>query len=426
MNTMSTKNLRTEVCVIGGGAAGMMAAVAAAEAGAAVTVLERGDKPLRKLRITGKGRCNVTNDCDAEQVMKNTVHNGRFLFSALRAFPPSAVMSWFEELGVPLKTERGRRVFPVSDRASDIADALLREARRLGVRVVRARAVSLLTGEGGSIRGVNLEDGRVQAPAVVLATGGLSYPATGSTGDGYRMAEAVGHSIVPCRASLAPLESGDGDCAEMQGLSLKNVRLSLVEEGRGTVWQEQGELQFTHFGVSGPLVLSASAHMEPEKAYSLELDLKPALEESTLDQRLLRDFGGKLNRDLRNALGDLLPRLMIPVVVRRSGIPPETKVNAVTREQRRALLEVLKRFRIPVSGPRPIEEAVITAGGVQLKELRPGDMGSKLVRGLYFAGEVLDLDAYTGGFNLQIAWCTGRAAGKAAAARAKEEREYGE
>ncbi len=418
---MSMKSLTTDVCVIGGGAAGILAAVTAAGCGAGVTVLEREEKPLRKLRITGKGRCNLTNDCEPEQVMKNTVHNGRFLFSALHAFPPSAVIAYFEALGVPLKTERGNRVFPVSDKASDVAEALLREARRLGVRMVHGRAKELLTGEDGGIAGVRWDGGAIQAPAVILATGGLSYPATGSTGDGYRLAESVGHSIVPCRPSLVPLVSPDPDCPEMQGLSLKNVRLSLLEEGKKRVWQEQGEMQFTHFGVSGPLVLSASAYMEPGKAYSLELDLKPALDEATLDRRLLHDFGENLNRDYRNALGDLLPRLMIPVVVRRSGIPPETKVNVITKEQRKALLQTLKHFAVPVSGTRPIDEAVITAGGISLKEVKPAAMASKLTPGLFFAGEVLDLDAYTGGFNLQIAWCTGHAAGTAAAAYAKGE-----
>lgn len=396
----------------------MMAAISAAEAGAEVLVLERKEKPLRKLMITGKGRCNLTNDCEPEQVMENTVHNGRFLFSALRAFPPAAVMAFFSGLGVPLKTERGKRVFPASDRAADVVQALLQEGKRLGVRLLHGRVEELRTHEDGSIREVFWEGGSIEPRALILATGGLSYPATGSDGDGYRMAEALGHRIVPCRASLVPLVSPDSDCSEMQGLSLRNVRLSLLKDGHA-VWQEQGEMQFTHFGVTGPLVLSASAHMTENGNYRLELDLKPALDEAALDRRLLRDFGEKRNRDFHNALGDLLPRLMIPVIVRRSGINPETKVNAVTKEQRRALLMSIKRFAIPVSGTRPIEEAVITAGGIDTREVRPGDMSSKLVRGLYFAGEILDLDAYTGGFNLQIAWCTGRAAGKAAAEYAK-------
>ena len=415
---MSTKKLTTDVCVVGGGAAGMVAAIAAAEAGADVLVLERKERPLRKLMITGKGRCNLTNDCEPEQVMQNTVHNGRFLFSALRAFPPAAVMDYFSGLGVPLKTERGNRVFPVSDRAADVADALLREGNRRGIRIVHGRAEALLTRSDGRIGGAVWENGAAESRAVILSTGGLSYPLTGSTGDGYRLAETMGHHIIPCRPSLVPLTSSDPDCAEMQGLSLKNVQITLYRD-RKAIWQEQGEMQFTHFGVSGPLILSASAHISGEGTYRLELDLKPALDDVALDRRLLRDFGGKLNRDFHNALGDLLPRMMIPVIVRRSGIAPNTKVNTVTKEQRRALLTTIKHFSIPVSGTRPVEEAVITAGGIDTREVRPADLSSKLVEGLYFAGEILDLDAYTGGFNLQIAWCTGRAAGKAAAAFAK-------
>lgn len=418
---MSTKDLKTDVCIVGGGAAGLMAAISAAEAGGRVLVAEGQERPLRKLRITGKGRCNLTNNCEPERVMQNTVHNGRFLFSALRAFPPASVMEYFTALGVPLKTERGNRVFPVSDHASDVADALLREAERSGVRIIRARAEKLVVRSDGSVCGVAFADGAADARAVILATGGLSYPLTGSTGDGFRMAKAVGHSIIPCRASLVPLVSPDPDCVEMQGLSLKNVRLTLFEDEK-PVWQEQGEMQFTHFGVTGPLVLSASAHMAETGSVRLELDLKPALDEAALDRRLLRDFRENLNRDFRNALGELLPRLMIPVMIRRSGIDPETKVNAVTKEQRRALLNAIKHFSIAVSGTRPVEEAVITAGGIDVREVQPATMASKLAKGLYFAGEILDLDAYTGGFNLQIAWCTGRAAGKAAAAFAKGDR----
>ena len=414
---MSMKKPTIDVCVVGGGAAGMMAAITAAESGAKVLVLERKERPLRKLMITGKGRCNLTNACEPEQVMRNTVHNGRFLFSALQAFPPAAVMDCFSDLGVPLKTERGNRVFPVSDRAADVADALIREGKRLGVRIVCGRAEELRT-ESGSIQEVLWDGGSARTRSLILATGGLSYPLTGSSGDGYRLAESLGHRIVPCRASLVPLVSPDQDCAEMQGLSLRNVRLSLLKDGR-PVWQEQGEMQFTHFGVTGPLVLSASAHMSEHGNYQLELDMKPALDDAALDRRLLRDFSEKLNRDYHNALGDLLPRLMIPVIVRRSGIDPGTKINTVTKEQRKALFTAIKHFVIPISGTRPVDEAVITAGGVDTREVRPGDMSSKLVDGLYFAGEILDLDAYTGGFNLQIAWCTGRAAGIAAAKYAK-------
>ena len=420
---MSTKSPKIDVCVVGGGAAGMMAAITAAEAGAEVMVLERKDRPLRKLMITGKGRCNLTNDCTPEQVMQNIVHNGKFLFSALHAFPPSAVMEYFTDLGVPLKTERGSRVFPVSDRAADVADALMREGKRLGVRIIHGRAEEILVHEDMRIRGVKWESGAAEMSALILATGGLSYPLTGSTGDGYRLSEALGHRIIPCRPSLVPLISPDRDCAEMQGLSLRNVRVTLMEDARA-VWQDQGEMQFTHFGVTGPLVLSASAHMTGSGIYSLELDLKPALDEEALDRRLLRDFGEKLNRDFHNALGDLLPRLMIPVIVRRSGIDPGTKIHTVTKEQRKALLMAIKHFAIPITGTRPVEEAVVTAGGIDTREVRPGDLSSKLVNGLYFAGEILDLDAYTGGFNLQVAWCTGRTAGRAAAAYGKGSNEH--
>ena len=288
---MSMKNPTIDVCVVGGGAAGMMAAITAAECGSKVLVLERNDRPLRKLMITGKGRCNLTNDCGPEMVMQNTVHNGRFLFSALHAFPPAAVMEYFIGLGVSLKTERGNRVFPVSDRAADVADALTREGKRLGVRIACGRAEELRT-EAGGIREVVWEGGSVQTRTLILATGGLSYPLTGSSGDGYRLAESLGHRIVPCRASLVPLVSPDQDCAEMQGLSLRNVRLSLLKDGR-SVWQEQGEMQFTHFGVTGPLALSASAHMSESGRYQLELDMKPALDDTALDRRLLRDFKEK-------------------------------------------------------------------------------------------------------------------------------------
>ena len=392
------KKRRTELCVVGGGAAGLMAAVTAAAAGADVLVAEREAQPARKLRITGKGRCNVTNDCGAEDALRHVTRNGRFLYSAMYGFPPAEVMAFFERLGVPLKTERGNRVFPVSDKASDVAEALLREAQRLGVAFETCRAA-------------------------ILCTGGLSYPKTGSTGDGYRMAQVLGHTLSPTRPSLVPLTSDDPDCAAMQGLSLRNVTLTLVD-GRGKpVWSELGELQFTHFGVTGPLVLSASAHMQPDKPYSLELDLKPGLDEQKLDARLVRLMQENRNRDYKNALEGLLPRLLEPVVVARSGIPPEQKANGVTRAQRAALMKVLKQFTIPITGTRPIDEAVITCGGIPVREVEPGSLASRLVSGLYFAGEILDVDAYTGGYNLQIAWCTGRAAGLAAAARIQNEKE---
>ncbi len=323
-------------------------------------------------------------------------------------------MAFFESLGVPLKVERGNRVFPVSDNANDIADALARECKRLGVRTLRTSAREILT-EDGAVTGVVTDQGRIACRAAALCTGGLSYPKTGSDGTGDGIAEELGHTVTPRRPSLVPLESPDGYCAEMQGFSLRNVTLSAYEDGK-LIFRELGEMLFTHFGVSGPLVLSASAKMRRmgDADYRLEIDLKPALDEKKLDARLLRDFEKYANREFQNALGDLAGRAMIPVLVRLSGIPGETKVHDLTREQRQTLLRLLKAFPVRVSGTRPIDEAIVTAGGVSTKEVNPRTMESKLVRGLYFAGELLDLDAYTGGFNLQIAWGTGYGAGNAA------------
>ena len=410
-------NLTPDIIVIGGGAAGCLAALTAARQGACVTLLERNQKLGRKLYITGKGRCNVTNDCGADEVLKNVPHNSRFLTSAVTRFPPSAVKELFAGLGVTLKTERGGRVFPASDRAADIIDALLMGLRRAGVNIAQERAEALLT-EGGAVTGVTTERGRFPCKAVILATGGVSYPLTGSTGDGYRIAEALGHTVIPPRPSLVPLVAEQDFCAAMQGLSLKNVSVKVQNSRNKVVFQEQGEMLFTHFGLSGPLILSASAHMRDfdKERYSVFIDMKPALDEKTLDARLLRDFSENPNRDLHNVLDALVPRLMSPVLAELSGIPGETKVNSVTREQRRRLLELLKGLRVDIRGPRPVEEAIISSGGVKVTEVDPKTMGSKLVSGLYFAGELLDVDAYTGGFNLQIAWATGRAAGEAAAA----------
>ena len=410
-------NLTPDIIVIGGGAAGCLAALTAARQGACVTLLERNQKLGRTLYITGKGRCNVTNDCGADEVLKNVPHNSRFLTSAVTRFPPSAVKELFAGLGVPLKTERGGRVFPASDRAADIIDALLMGLRRAGVNIAQERAEALLT-EGGAVTGVTTERGRFPCKAVILATGGVSYPLTGSTGDGYRIAEALGHTVIPPRPSLVPLVAEQDFCAAMQGLSLKNVSVKVQNSRNKVVFQEQGEMLFTHFGLSGPLILSASAHMRDfdKERYSVFIDMKPALDEKTLDARLLRDFSENPNRDLHNVLDALVPRLMSPVLAELSGIPGETKVNSVTREQRRRLLELLKGLRVDIRGPRPVEEAIISSGGVKVTEVDPKTMGSKLVSGLYFAGELLDVDAYTGGFNLQIAWATGRAAGEAAAA----------
>lgn len=402
------------IFVVGGGAAGMMAAITAAENGAQVTLLERNDRLGKKLYITGKGRCNVTNDCAPEDFFPNVPRNPRFLYSAIYAFPPREVMAWFEARGCALKTERGNRVFPQSDKSASVIDALRAELRRLGVRVLQERALDIVT-QDGAVCGIETDGGFHKTERVILATGGCSYPQTGSTGDGYRMLEKLGHTIVPPVGSLVPLVEKGYDCKQMQGLALKNVALRLVNQKGKTVFEEFGELLFTHFGLSGPVVLSASAHMNEKDAYTVLLDLKPALDEQKLDLRLLRDFEKFQNRDFENALVELLPKSMIPVIVRRSGIPAEEKVHSITREQRRALLELMKRFPVEIACKAPVEEAIVTSGGVKVSEIEPGTMQSKRVHGLYAAGELLDVDAYTGGFNLQIAWATGRAAGLAAA-----------
>lgn len=402
------------IFVVGGGAAGIMAAITAAENGAQVTLLERNDRLGKKLYITGKGRCNVTNDCAPEDFFQNVPRNPRFLYSAIYAFPPREVMAWFEAHGCALKTERGNRVFPQSDKSASVIDALRAELRRLGVRVLQERALDIVT-QDGAVCGIETDGGFHKTERVILATGGCSYPQTGSTGDGYRMLEKLGHTIVPPVGSLVPLVEKGYDCKQMQGLALKNVTLRLVNQKGKTVFEEFGELLFTHFGLSGPVVLSASAHMNEKDSYTVLLDLKPALDEQKLDLRLLRDFEKFQNRDFENALVELLPKSMIPVIVRRSGIPAEEKVHSITREQRRALLELMKRFPVEIACKAPVEEAIVTSGGVKVSEIEPGTMQSKRVHGLYAAGELLDVDAYTGGFNLQIAWATGRAAGLAAA-----------
>ena len=405
------------IVVVGGGAAGMMAAIAAAERGASVTLLEPNERLGKKLNITGKGRCNVTNNADAQTLLANVPRNGKFLYSAFSRFDGRAAMAFFQALGVPLKTERGNRVFPVSDRAFDISAALERRLKALRVRLVRDRAVSLEL-NGGAVAGVRGERGAYPAGAVILATGGVSYPATGSTGEGHRMAREAGHTVTPLRGSLVPLRDY-GLGRTLQGLSLRNVGLTVYEDKK-KIYTDFGELLFTHFGVSGPLVLSASAHMRhfDKKAYRLEIDLKPALDDQALDRRLLRDFDKYANHDFRNALDDLLPQKLIGVVVERTEIPPHQKVHDLTREQRRRLGQVLKRFSVDIAGPCPVTDAIVTSGGVKVGEIDPKTMESKLVKGLYFAGEIVDVDAYTGGFNLQIAWATGRAAGMAAAGRA--------
>lgn len=403
-----------EIVVIGGGAAGMMAAVSAAERGASVTLLEPNERLGKKLNITGKGRCNLTNNAGLEELLANVPRNGKFLYSAFSRFGARDAMAFFEDLGVPLKTERGNRVFPVSDRAFDVSAALERRLKKLRVRVVRDRAKSMEI-KDGAVRGVAGEQARYPADAVILATGGVSYPATGSTGEGHRMAAEAGHTVTPLQGSLVPLRDF-GVGRTLQGLSLRNVGLTVFENSK-KIYTDFGELVFTHFGLSGPLILSASAHMRrfAERAYHLEIDLKPALDEPALDRRLLSDFEKYSNQDFCNALDDLLPKKLIPEIVRASEIDPRRKVHDITREQRRGLLEILKHFPVVIAGPCPVTDAIVTSGGVKVREIDPATMASKLVRGLYFAGELIDVDAYTGGFNLQIAWSTGRAAGISAA-----------
>ena len=406
-----------KIVVVGGGAAGMMAAGMAAQAGAQVTLLEQNGRLGKKLLITGKGRCNVTNDCPWQDVLQSVPTNPRFLYSALAGFSPADAKKFFEDYGCALKTERGNRVFPVSDRSQSVLDALERFLRAYHVRILPRKAAEIAVSDG-RVTGVKTAEGPVPADCVVLATGGLSYPATGSTGSGYAMAQAIGHTIIEPTGSLVPLVEKGHDCAKMQGLALKNIAVKLVNTKGKTVYEDFGELLFTHFGLSGPVILSASAHMaRGEAGYTVRIDLKPALDEKTLDARILRDFSAAQNRDFENSLSALLPRSMIPVVIARSGIDPMQKVNSITKQQRRALLETIKCFSVPLACKAPVEDAIVTSGGVKVSEVNAKTMESKLVQGLYFAGELLDVDAYTGGFNLQIAWATGRLAGLSAAAK---------
>ncbi len=406
--------MRWDVLVIGGGAAGMMAAGTAAERGFRVCLLEKNPVLGRKLRITGKGRCNVTNRCDVRTFVSSVPTNGRFLYGAVSRFSPEDTIAFFERRGVPLKTERGRRVFPVSDRAEDVAENLAAYVRQGGAHVERGEAGHLLL-RGGSVEGAVLRNGKkILARNVIVCCGGVSYPATGSTGDGYRFAREAGHTVTPLKPSLVPLTAEGNFCREMMGLSLRNVAVAVRDKVRKkTVYEDFGEMLFTHFGLSGPVILSASSHMDSMAPgrYRIDIDLKPALGPEKLDARLLRDFGQNRNREFRNSLSALLPAKMIPVAVRLSGIPPDTRCNSITREMRRGFAGLLKSFPVTVSGFRPISEAIVTSGGVSTEEVDPRTMESKRIRGLYFAGEVLDVDGYTGGFNLQIAFCTGRAAG---------------
>ena len=406
-----------DLIVVGGGPAGMFAAITAARKGAKVLLLEKNDRLGKKLLITGKGRCNVTNDCPAEEVLRNTPRNGRFLYSAMTAFPPESTKQFFENQGCPLKTERGNRVFPQSDRSASILDSLKKALTDQGVTVKTGRVRQILTLEG-AVSGVRTDGDEYTAPSVILATGGASYPATGSTGDGYAMAQKLGHRVIPAQGSLVPLETAGEDCRRMQGLSLRNVGVKLLDARGKVLYRDFGELLFTHFGVSGPTVLSASCHLKGEGC-CLVIDLKPALEEGKLDARILRDLELYQNRAMENALTDLLPRSMIPVVLDRLEIDPNMQANSLTKEKRRALVGLLKAFRVEITGKRPVAEAIITSGGVKVSEIDPKTMESKLVPGLFFAGELIDCDAYTGGFNLQIAWATAFAAGRSAAEKKK-------
>ncbi len=395
--------------IIGGGPAGMFAAITAAQRSQSVLLLEKNDRLGKKLLITGKGRCNVTNDCTAQEILQNIPRNSRFLYSAMNAFSPERVKDFFEEYGCALKTERGNRVFPVSDRSQSVLEALQKAMRRYQVDVRTAKVKGILT-DNGQVSGVRTDKETIACKWVILATGGLSYPTTGSTGDGYAMAKSLGHTIVSCEGSLVPLETAGEDCPDMQGLSLRNCGVKLLDAKGKVLYKDFGELLFTHFGVSGPTVLSASTHLKGDGC-RLVIDLKPALEEGKLNDRILRDLDMYKNRTMENALTDLLPRSMIPVVLRRIGVAQDLQANSFNKQQRRALVEILKAFTVEITGKRPVAEAIITSGGVKVSEIDPKTMQSKLVPGLYFAGEIIDCDAYTGGFNLQIAWATAYVAG---------------
>ncbi len=408
------------IAVVGGGAAGLIAAGTAAYLGADVTLFEKNKRLGTKLMITGKGRCNVTSNSPIETVLSNIPTNPRFMYAALNAFSTTDTMDLFENLGVPLKTERGARVFPVSDKASDIVNALTSYIS--GVNIINQRVIKILT-DSNQVSGICTvdENGKPYEygfDKVIICTGGVSYPRTGSTGDGYRLAKELGHSVIAPTPSLVPLEADKNVCAAMSGLSLKNVELTITDKQSGkAVYSEFGEMLFAHFGITGPMVLSASAHLKPmlHSKYRASIDLKPALDEKTLDTRLLSDFSKYTNKNFSNSLSDLLPQKMIPVFIKKSGIDPYKKVNEITKEERRALVGLFKSFSFDIYGFRPIDEAIITSGGINVKEISPKDMQSKLVHGLYFAGEVIDVDAYTGGFNLQIAFSTGYLAGTSAA-----------
>ncbi|MBS6444842.1 MAG: NAD(P)/FAD-dependent oxidoreductase [Ruminococcus sp.] len=403
--------MRFDVIIIGGGASGSMAGITSARLGKKVAILEKNGFIGKKLNITGKGRCNVTNNCDIQQLMQNIPRNPKFLYSAFSMLSPKDVMDFFESINVPLKTERGNRVFPISDKATDVSKALEKELKRLGVKILEENATELLV-QDGVCTGVKTNKNTYLADSVLIATGGKSYTGTGSTGDGYKFAQEVGHTVTKLVPSLVPIVSEEKYCSDMMGLSLKNVRLNLMDNDK-CIYSELGEMLFTHFGVSGPLVLSASSHISKmqQNRYKIYIDLKPALSVDTLDKRIQRDFSENINKSFINSLNKLLPNKIIPVVAKLSGIKFDTKVNQITREQRLHLIDIIKNFPITIKDFRPLNEAIITSGGISVKEINPKTMQSKLVKGLFFSGEVIDVDAYTGGFNLQIAFSTGYVAG---------------
>ena len=414
---INQKMISKKVVVIGAGASGLMAAGFAAENGAKVTLIEKNKRVGRKIMITGKGRCNVTNNCDVQNFIRNVPVNGRFLYSALNSFTPQDAIDFFEQLGLQLKTERGNRVFPMSDKAVDVVDTLHDFVIDKGCKIVCDNAVSLII-ENNEIIGVKCENETYYSDSIIVCCGGESYPLTGSTGDGYTLAKQAGHTVTELKPSLVPLESKNPDCKSMQGLSLKNVSLKIVDnKSQKTVFSDFGEMLFAHFGMSGPMILSASSQIRDisDGKYTAVIDLKSALTPVQLDKRLQNDFRENSNKDISNSFSKLLPRKIIVPVLKRWGVPFDKKCNSVTKEERRKLCEILKEFTVEISGFRPIEEAIITSGGVKTSEINPKTMESKLVKGLYFAGEVIDCDAYTGGFNLQIAWSTGRLAGVSAA-----------
>ncbi|GHU82145.1 lipoprotein [Clostridia bacterium] len=401
------------VLVIGAGPAGMMAAGNAALRGCSVTLADKNQRVGRKLMITGKGRCNITNNCDTTQFIANVPTNGRFLYSAINGFTPQDTIDFFTNLGLEIKTERGNRVFPVSDKAVDVVDAMKRFVKQSKCTIIQREITSLIF-KDGTVKGAVASNGeKLYADKIVIACGGKSYPLTGSTGQGYILARQVGHTIVAPKPSLVSLESSDEFCKELQGLSLRNISLTVTDLNNKEIYKDFGEMIFTHYGVSGPVILSASAHLRHSKStgHVISIDLKPALSEEQLDKRILRDFDEFKNRDIANSLVKLLPSTIVPIVFEKSGIPPQTKCNSVTKEQRRALMRALKGFTVKINGFRPIEEAIITSGGVAVNEINPKTMESKIIKNLYFAGEVIDVDAYTGGFNLQIAFSTGNLAG---------------